>query len=53
MSSGSQPQTQTTTQELSPEQRQLMNLAMPGVTQFAASVPQRYQGTTIAGFDPT
>jgi len=53
MSSGSQPQTQTTTQELSPEQRQLMNLAMPGVTQFAASVPQRYQGTTIAGFDPS
>jgi len=30
-----------------------MNLAMPGVTQFAASVPQRYQGTTIAGFDPS
>jgi hypothetical protein len=29
-----------------------MDLAMPGVTQFAASVPQRYQGTGIAGFDP-
>jgi hypothetical protein len=48
-----QPQTQTTTQELSPEQRQLMNLAMPGVTQFAASVPQRYQGSQVAGFDPS
>ena len=46
------PQTQTTTQVLSPEQRQLMDLAMPGVTQFAASVPQRYQGSGIAGFDP-
>lgn len=45
------PQTQTTTNELSPEQRQLMQLAMPGITQFAASVPQRYQGQTIAGFD--
>ena len=48
-----QPQTQTTTQVLSPEQRQLMDLAMPGVTQFAAKVPERYQGTTIAGFDPS
>ena len=25
---------------------------MPGVTEFAAKVPQRYQGSTIAGFDP-
>ena len=53
MSFGSkEPQTQTTTQMLSPEQRELMSLAMPGVTQFAASVPQRYQGSTVAGFDP-
>lgn len=48
-----QPQTQTTTQVLSPEQRQLMQLAMPGVTQFAASVPKRYPGSTVAGFDPS
>jgi hypothetical protein len=48
-----QPQTQTTQQVLSPEQRQMMDLAMPGVTQFAAKVPERYQGTTIAGFDPS
>jgi hypothetical protein len=53
MSSGTQPQTQSSTYQLSPEQRQLMDLAMPGVTQFAASVPQRYQGGTIAGFDPS
>lgn len=53
MGGSPQPQSQTTTQELSPEQRQLMQLAMPGVTQFAASVPQRYQGSTIAGFDPS
>lgn len=49
----SEPQTQTTTYQLSPEQRQLLNLAMPGVTQFAANVPQRYQGSTVAGFDPS
>jgi hypothetical protein len=54
MSFGSQtPQTQTTTQELSPEQRKLMQLAMPGVEKFAASTPQRYQGSTVAGFDPS
>src|SRR6266404_309923 len=53
MSSGQQPQTQTTTYQLSPEQRQLLNLAMPGVTQFASSVPQRYPGSAIAGFDPS
>lgn len=46
------PQTQTTTYQLSPEQRELMNLAMPGIREFAASTPQRYQGSTIAGFDP-
>jgi len=49
--SGSQP-TQTTTYQLSPEQRQLMDLAMPGVRDFAASTPQRYKGPTVAGFTP-
>lgn len=49
--SSTQPQ-QKTTYELSPEQRELMNLAMPGVRDFAASVPQRYQGSTVAGFTP-
>jgi len=42
--------TQTTTYQLSPEQRQLMNLAMPGIAQFAASTPQRYQGEQVAPF---
>lgn len=51
-SSNQQP-TQSTTYQLSPEQRDLLNLAMPGVRQFAASVPQRYQGSTVAGFDPS
>jgi len=46
------PPTQTTTYQLSPEQRELMNLAMPGVKQFAATVPQRYQGSGVAPFDP-
>lgn len=46
------PQTTSTTYQLSPEQRQLMDLAMPGITKFAASTPQRYQGSAIAGFDP-
>jgi hypothetical protein len=45
------PQTQTTTYQLSPEQRELMNLAMPGVREFAASTPQRYQGSTITPFN--
>src|SRR4249920_333793 len=42
--------TQSTTYQLSPEQRQLMDLAMPGVKQFAASVPQRYPGETVSPF---
>src|SRR6266576_1005348 len=54
MSGGSQqPPTQTTKQELSPEQRQIMDYAMPGIASFAAQTPQRYQGQTIAGFDPS
>lgn len=51
MTSQPQQQTTSTTYQLSPEQRQLMDLAMPGVTAFAAKTPERYQGTTIAGFD--
>lgn len=49
---GSNQPTQTSTYQLSPEQRQLYNLALPGVKSFAASVPQRYSGSTVAGFDP-
>lgn len=47
----SQP-TQTTTQVLSPEQRELLNITMPTIKQYAAMVPQRYQGPTVAGFTP-
>lgn len=49
--SGQQPQ-QSTTTVLGPEQKQLFSLAMPGLTQFAAHTPQRYQGETVAGFTP-
>jgi hypothetical protein len=50
----SQPTQQSTTKvEMSPEQRELYQLAMPGVREFAAKVPERYPGTQIAGFDPS
>lgn len=48
-----QPQqapTQQTTFQMSPQQQELTNLALPGIRNFAANVPQRYQGTTIADF---
>lgn len=45
--------TQTTTTEMSPEQRQLWKLAFPGIRDFASNVPQRYQGSQVAGFDPS
>jgi hypothetical protein len=51
MGGGSKEQKQTTTYELSPEQRELMNLALPGVKEFAGKVPERYPGSTISGFD--
>jgi len=38
---------------MSPEQRELYNLAIPGVRSYAATVPQRFQGEQVAGFtDP-
>lgn len=52
MSGGNDQPTQTTTQVLSPEQRELMGLALPGVREFAASTPQRYNNSTVAGFTP-
>lgn len=48
---GGQP-TQTTTVQLSPEQRQLYDLAMPSLREFAAKPPQAYPGSTVPGFDP-
>lgn len=53
MSSGSPTQpTQTTSVILSPEQRELYKLAMPGAKEFAANPPQPYPGSTIPGADP-
>jgi len=51
---GSQPSqtTQTTKYELAPEQRELLDLAMPGVRSFAASTPTMYPGNTVADFTP-
>lgn len=48
--SGSQP-TQTTTYTPPKQATDLINMAMPGIQQFSASVPQRYQGDTIAPFN--
>lgn len=45
--------TQTSTYQLAPEQREILNLAMPGLRSFAATVPQRYPGTRISPFDPS
>jgi hypothetical protein len=46
------PPTQKTTVELSPEQRQIYQYALPYLRDYAATTPQRYQGSTVAGFDP-
>lgn len=51
MGSGSNTQpTQSTTFTPSAQQKQIMDLAMPGLTGWAGSVPQRYAGETVAGF---
>jgi hypothetical protein len=52
MGGGSTPTTQTTTVQLSPEQRELYKLAMPNLKDFAANPPQAYPGSTVPGFDP-
>jgi hypothetical protein len=51
---GSTPQqpTQSTTTTLSPQAQQLFDAALPSIYQYASSVPQRYQGSTVAGFTP-
>lgn len=54
MSGGGQQQpTQTTTPIITPQMQQIIDSAMPGIKSFAASVPQRYQGPQVAGFNPT
>jgi hypothetical protein len=48
----SKPLTQTSETQLSPEQKQVFNLAFPSVKKYATATPQLYKGPTIAGFNP-
>ncbi len=52
MSMGGGTTTSTTTQELSPEQKELLGLALPAVRDISENTPQLFPGSTIAGFDP-
>lgn len=52
MGSGGGNPSQTTTTQLSPEQKELYALAMPSLKEFAANPPQAYPGSTVASFDP-
>lgn len=51
-----QPKAQNVTQtnkiELSPEQKELFGLAMPGIREWAGQAPQMFAGSGIAGFNP-
>lgn len=54
MSSGGGGSSQTVTkQELSPEQRQLLNLAMPGLTDYAKADIKQYPGSAVTPFNKT
>lgn len=53
MAKGAAPVTQTTTTEIPPQAKELLDLAMPNIRSFSASVPQRYQGSQVAPFDPS
>lgn len=53
MGPGSGESTKTTQNILSPQQEEILGLAMPGIRSFAATVPQRYSGSAVAGFDPS
>lgn len=46
-------QKQTTKVNLAPEQKQLIGQAMPFLQQFAQNPGTPYQGSTVAGFDPS
>lgn len=50
-----QPQVtqQQTKVDLAPEQRQLLDLAMPSLREFAASTPKTPEGSQVADFNPT
>jgi hypothetical protein len=50
---GGQPNPkQETHTEMGPEQRALFETVFPTIQKYAAAVPQRYQGPTVAGFTP-
>lgn len=51
-SGGSENTTQTNKVELSPEQKQVFEMALPFITQAAENPVQPFQGSTIAGFTP-
>lgn len=44
--------TQTNQTKLGPEQSQIFDLAMPSIQSYAASTPQLFTGSGIAGFNP-
>ena len=51
MGGGSGQQTQQTTQvQLSPEQQQLLNMAMPFASQFSKNQPKLPAGSSVAPF---
>ena len=52
---GGDPQTttQSTTQELSPEQRAILEPLVPIVSEFGQTPIQQFPGTTVPGFTPT
>jgi hypothetical protein len=43
---------QETTTKMSPEQQMLFQTVFPTIQKYAATVPERYQGSTVAGFTP-
>lgn len=44
---------QTSTTKLGKEQQQIFNAAMPYLNQYATTPPTTYQGSGVAGFNPT
>lgn len=49
---GKSTTTQTTVQELSPEQRELLKPVIPVAKEFVANPPKQYEGSAIAPFNP-
>lgn len=48
----STPVSQTTTTQIAPQAQQLLDLAMPQLTNFAGQIPQIQSQQKVAGFDP-